>query len=709
MSAQLTFTRLYVPLPLGLDTVVRLLGRLTQPDTPRPLVFETRAGDDGICYLVGTSPENERRLARLLRDHLPGARTTGDITREPVLAAGRITAVTGGLPLNTGMTAATTHALYAALASRRSGEAVVLQLVLGRGHRPEMIPATVPDPTRGSLWRTVTRGTVPAPAEIRTRLKVRAEQPTISVHIRIGVTAATPARRRALVHELLGALRSLEAPGVRFDLTRDNTSRLNEVTLPRRWSLRLSPGELLPLTGWPIGDGDLPGLPALHPRLLPAPASLTSKESVFATSTAPGDTRPVGIRAEARLQHLVVAGPTGSGKSMVFAHLVLADIKAGRPCVVVDPKRQLIDFILDRIPEDHMRDVVVLDAADPHSVGFNPLDTTGRNADVVVDGILSAFKAVFTDGWGPRTEDLLHAGLLTLARSGEARGAPHTLLDLPRLLTDAAFRRTVVGAIAKDEALSAFWAGYEELSPGARANIIAAPMNKLRKYVLRKNLAAVLGQSRPKFRLRDVFQNGKTVLVPLNDALLGPGAAQLLGSLITSELWMATLERAAEKNPTERPGSIYIDEVQQFLNLPTSIADALATSRSYGVAWNLAHQFRAQLPTSMQAAFDTNARNKIVFATAAKDARDLASMAPALDREDFMALAPYEIYANLVDQGAPTGWFSARTLPPSPALGTRVAVLAANREQFGGRPTPEGAIPNPPAPNATGHRKARQL
>lgn len=708
MSARLSFARLYLPLPLAPDIVTRLLERLTQPDTPRPLIFETRAGDDGICYLAGTSPENEKRLARLLQGHLPGARTTNIITREPVLAAGRITAITRGLPLDSGVTTATTYALYAALTGRRDGEAVVLQLVLGRGHRPEMIPATVPDPTRRSLWRALTSGTVPASAEIRTRLKVRTEQPTVGVQVRIGVTAATPVRRRALAHELLGALRSLEAPGVRFDLTRDNPARLNDVTLPRRWSLRLSPLEVLPLTGWPIGDGDLPGLPGLHPRLLPAPASLTGKKGVFATSTAPGDTRPVGIRAEARLQHLVVTGPTGSGKSMVFGHLVLADIEAGRPCVVVDPKRQLIDFILDRIPEGHLHDVVVLDAADPNSVGFNPLDTTGRNADVVVDGILSAFKAVFADGWGPRTEDLLHAGLLTLARSGEARGEPHTLLDLPRLLTDAAFRRTVVGTIAEDRALSAFWAGYEELSPGARANIIAAPMNKLRKYVLRKNLAAVLGQSRPKFRLRDVFQDGKTVLVPLNDALLGPGAAQLLGSLITSELWMATLERAAEKNPTAHPGSIYIDEVQQFLNLPTSIADALATSRSYGVAWNLAHQFRAQLPSGMRAAFDANARNKIVFATAADDARDLARMAPALDWEDFMALAPYEIYANLVDQGAPTGWFSARTLPPSPPLGTRAAVLTANRERFGSRPTAEAAAPNPPEATATGHRKARQ-
>jgi len=189
-----------------------------------------------------------------------------------------------------------------------------------------------------------------------------------------------------------------------------------------------------------------------------------------------------------------------------------------------------------------------------------------------------------------------------------------------------------------------------------------------------------------------------------------PGAAQLLGSLVAAELWMATLERAAETAPAKRPAAIYIDEVQQFLNLPTSIADALATSRSYGVSWNLAHQFRSQLPPAMRAAFDANARNKIVFACTADDARDLARMAPGLEREDFMALPPYEIYAQVVDHGAPSGWFSARTLPPNPSLGSRARVLATSRERYG-RTTTErvSEAPNTSESAPAGHRKRRRV
>jgi hypothetical protein len=146
---------------------------------------------------------------------------------------------------------------------------------------------------------------------------------------------------------------------------------------------------------------------------------------------------------------------------------------------------------------------------------------------------------------------------------------------------------------------------------------------------------------------------------------------------------MATLERAAETRPLDRPAAIYIDEVQQFLHLPTSIADALATSRSYGVSWNLAHQFRDQLPAQMRSAFDANARNKVVFGLGPDDARDLAKMAPTLVADDFMALKPYDVYANVVDDGAPAGWFSARTLAPTTALHDGHIVRQKSRDQWG--------------------------
>ena len=712
----LVFSRLHLPQPLVAEEVTRLLARLTTSDTPRPLLFETRAGDSGISHLIGYHPEATKRVHQLLEAHLPTIRLEPNANREDVAAAGRVTLTPRSLPLDAAAAHRVIHSVYAVFASRRTEERIVVQVVLGRGYRPRIVPAKVADPTQQSLWDVLTVGSRPARGEIRRRLVDQAGYARLDATVRVGVSAATPARRAALARDLHGALQGLEAPGVRLGLVEQTGARFDAGTVGRS-PLQLSPPELLPFLGWPMDDAPLPGMPAPHPRRLAPPATLTDGEAVFATSSAPGDERRVGMLPAGRLQHLVATGPTGSGKSVgVFAPLILADIAAHRPCVVIDPKRQLVDYIVDHAPASAAGQIVILDAAEKHPVGFNPLDTMGRNADVIVDGILAALKAVFEDGWGPRTEDLLHAGLLTLARSGEARSKPHTLLDLPRLLTDIGFRRTVTAATSGDPVLSAFWAGYEEMSPGQRASVIAAPMNKLRKYVLRRNLTAVLGQASPKFRLRDVFREGKTVLVPLNDALLGPGAARLLGSLVVAEIWMATLERAAEQKPTARPGMVFVDEVQQFLNLPTSIADALATSRSYGVGWHLAHQFRGQLSPSMRAAFDSNARSKVVFAVGPDDAKEFARMTSSLDAEDFQALPPYELYANLVDTTAPAGWFSARTLSPTPDAGNGAAIRKVNHAVYGADadPPPETgtaeALPRPgeDLSPASSHRKARR-
>ena len=117
----------------------------------------------------------------------------------------------------------------------------------------------------------------------------------------------------------------------------------------------------------------------------------------------------------------------------------------------------------------------------------------------------------------------------------------------------------------------------------------------------------------------------------------------------------------------------------------------------------------------MKAAFDANARSKIVFALGPDDARDLARMSPTLDAEDFQVLPPYEVYANLVDRQAPAGWFSARTHTPQPAAGNGEAIREASRQLYGAdpgdQPNADGGVQSGPAgdaPSVGSHRKTRR-
>lgn len=257
------------------------------------------------------------------------------------------------------------------------------------------------------------------------------------------------------------------------------------------------------------------------------------------------------------LRHLHVLGPTGTGKSTLLAGLIIQDLQAGRGCLVVDPKGDLVREVR-RVPVERIDDVVVLDPADVTApVGLNPLATVSNNPaarQLAADSVLAVFHQLYADSWGPRTQDILHASLLTLARRSDA-----SLIMLPLLLTNPGFRRSMTGSINDPIALGPFWAWYENLSE-ANELTIAPVMNKLRAVLMRPAMRAVLGQVRPKFNIRQVFTEGKILLVSLAKGTVGQEASALLGSLVVAQAWQATLERAAVPAAQRRPVMIYVDE-----------------------------------------------------------------------------------------------------------------------------------------------------
>ncbi len=668
MPDPFVFTRLYLPRPIEPATVTNLLSRLAASDIPRPLSFEVRAGDDGIQYVLGCTPTSIHLFKHLLRGFVPGI-SFDSIARAAVAAAGRIDARQHGLPTGAPDPELLTASLYTALAARRPGETLVLQVVLGRAHSPRPTRSDTPDPLQpisSRLWH----GLKPATPDLRRSLQQHSSEAQLDVVVRIGVDGPDGKRRQQLARGLLGSLQSLEAIGVSLGLTRAKISGL-EAARPARPSLQLTAPELTPLLGWPLGEADLPGADPLHPKRLPAPRSVSDTHSTFAVGTAPGPERPIGITAEARLSHLAVLGPTGAGKTeAVLVPLLISDVHANRPVCFIDPKGQGVSYVLDCLTEEEGERVVFFDTSDPiGTAGFNPLNARGRDPYAVADSIIAVFKSVFAGGWGPRTEDILHASVLTLAVDGQTRPTPHTLLDIPRLLTDPAFRRTVTPAVAGQPDIARFWGRFDALRPGQLESEIAAPMNKLRRYLMRRGVTAIVGQADPDFRLRDLWKSDRIVLVSVNEALGGTETAQLIGGLICSELFMAAQERAGEQNPKQRPGFMYVDEVRKFLRLPVSLESALEISRSYGVGWALFGQGFYQMGTELADAVEINTASKVVYATSAREAKRIAAASPLLSSEDIQTLPPYEIYATVLTREGPSGWFSARTRVPPARLG----------------------------------------
>ena len=679
--ADLVWQEIHWPRPLDATQALSLLHRLAADATRRPVIFEAIGSEGAVRYLLGTPAEQIRAIAQVIESQVPGSALSAiDV---PPTTGGRTAQVRvrgQALSLKTDRPDQAARSILGALASARyRGEEALFQLILGPGISPRVGQARAADPTQ-SWFDLLAHGSRRPTSELAGRMRVKDNELGFHVIAVIGVTAESEGRRAALKQGLLAALRTVQAPGTRIELLAGRDIEVS--ALPRRGSLRLSSSEVLTLTGWPLQSDQLPGLPEPHPKLLRLTPNKLETERTFATTNAPGPGKPVGIGIADALFHTLVIGPTGSGKSTALLNLIVADMKANRSVIVIDPKADLVHDILDRIPAHRRDDVVVLDPTDSASVvGLNPLAVPGASPELVADGILEIFRDLFPSFFGPRTSDVLHASLLTLAHT---KGA--TLTWLPRLLTDAQFRRHLTESLNDPDGLDSFWEQYEDLSERQQAQYIGPVLSRLRQFLLRPSLRRVLDQSEPRFAVADLFSKPRILLVPLNTGLLGNNSARLLGSLLVSQLWQLTLARTAVPQARRTPVSIYIDEAQEFLRLGHDLSDALARSRSLGVAWHVAHQYRDQMNSDMKAALDTNARNKIVFGLNVKDARELAAMAPGLTQEDFMALPQYTVYTHLMREGKSLGWISAHTLPPPPITSDPVDIVARSQARYGSSP-----------------------
>ena len=689
-SAQpLVWHQLRFALPLAQETAAGLVDRLLADGSLGRVVLELRASSGQAVWVVGSSVGE--RLVSVVRELVPGCRVSRGVSRRAVDQAVVVSARPVGVGLATERLSAVVRAVLAALAVTAEDEELVVQLQLGRRFSPQVLGRVEPQG-----WLELL-GLVPIPSlsgERGRRMRAQVGRHRAAGCLRLGVRAASPLRQRVLLQGLLGALRLLEGPGVRLRARTEHPAKLDGVRRPWRAGLELGAGEIVAMAGWPVGEGALPATPSAHPRVLALPAARETQRA-FATGVADQAGERLGISIGDALYHTVLLGPTGAGKSTALAHLALADIRAGRGVLLIDPKTDLVADILARIPEQRSDDVVVIDPTSSRPVGINPLARTqtacgasssgggvaggGASPELVADTVLATLKGVFAESWGVRVEQVLSAALVTLARTPGA-----TLVDLPLLLTNAAYRQRLMAASGADPlGTGQFWAAYEALSEAQRQQWVGPVLTRLQPFLIRPHLRATLGQAAPSVDLGEVFTRRRIVLVSLNKGVLGAESARLLGSLLVGQLWPLILARAAVEPSRRHVVSVFIDEVQDYLSLPGSLADALAQARSLGAAFHLAHQYRGQLPTALKAGIDANARNKIIFSLSAADAAELARQAIDLKAADFQLLPRFGVYARTMHHGRENPWCQATTLPPTPAVQDALALRASSQARYG--------------------------
>lgn len=693
--------RLSLPANLAVDDVANWLGmvaaRTCMPrwtlQAPQPLLLELVATVRGIEHYVLVPNGRQQQLLGMLRAGLPGARLTevpGYLARSPQYqAATELHLTSVRRPLAFERAEAVSAALLASLQPLTRGEEVRISwTVCGAG-----TPPPVPSKTgrSGSPLSNLLDGRGDLDSE-QVRAQRRKDcEPLLWASVRIAVNSASDKRAHALLGSVVGTLRGMNAPGVRVVRSWAPSlivaKRLAAHRLPiSRLPMLLNAKELAGLIGFPLGNVDLPGL-ALHTaRQLPPNPGLPRTGTVLSRSNYPGMAAPLALRTKDRLQHLYLLGPTGTGKSTLIANMAIQDAQTGRGLVVVDPKSDLIDDILARLPESRHEDVILLDPAvlDKPIVGFNLLGGLHNDADreLVVDNVVHIFSSLWADSWGPRTSDVLRNALLTLTHTHAPDGSAFTLVEVAELLTNPSFRRFVTNQKEVPEAVRPFWSMYEQQSEAQKIQTIGPALNKLRALTTRTPLRLMLGQSTG-VDLTQVLSQRRILLVKLSKGAVGTDTAQLLGALLVASLWQATLKRASISAAERHPTFVYLDEFQDILKLPLDVADMLAQARGLGVGLTLAHQHLGQLPEAVRKAVLGTARSSVIFQLDYDDAKVFERRFAPLNATDISSLPAYEVALRLCVDGQTGRPVTGITLPLPDGSTDADELTAQSRARYG--------------------------
>jgi len=399
-----------------------------------------------------------------------------------------------------------------------------------------------------------------------------------------------------------------------------------------------------------------------------------------------GESRRFGISAKDERQHLYIIGKTGSGKTTLLRNLILQHIALGHGVGVIDPHGDLAEELLNHIPPKRADHLVYFNPGDlEFPIGLNVIGNVAPDdRHLVSSGIVSAFKGIWRDSWGPRLEYILYNAVSALL---DCRNA--TLLGVNRLLTDDAYRAKVVRQI-KDPFIRAFWAEeYENYDERFKREAIAPIQNKIGQFLLNPVVRNILGQVKAKVNIRFMMDNSRLFIANLSKGQLGNDKANLLGSLLVTQFQLGAMARSNQPEDKRRDFYLFIDEFQNFST--DAFASILAEARKYRLCLTLSHQYIEQLSPPVRQAVFGNVGTLIAFRIGYADAEVMEKeFGKTFTASALADLEQYEAVVKLLEDGTNLEPFRAKMFAPlENRIGRRDRLVALSRHRFA---TPRAVI-----------------
>ncbi len=365
--------------------------------------------------------------------------------------------------------------------------------------------------------------------------------------------------------------------------------------------------------------------------------------------TTAGKPMPVHFPEDLLRRHHLYVARTRMGKSTLMHHIAVhkmrekAEGRDGDAIVVIDPHTDLVDGILEHVPDSLTDRVRLIDLSDAsRSPGINLLDTrVFSDRDRTADSVVRVAKGLW-EQWGPRMQSILEQTVKTLHEANEHpetdEHEQHTILDGLRLLSNDPYRNAVLAKVY-------FGSWHRQY----KAEALAPVQTRLSYYASSKRARAILGQRRSTIDIRETILDGGVLLVSTSQGTVGRDVATLVGASLLNLVDAVIREQGSLRLDQRRGALVIADEMQTMPGV--DYESMLSELGKFGASFVLATQSLAKLDDLSRTMRDTLLANVgclAVFQVAGSDARHLVWELgkDRVTEEDIVSLPVHHCYVR---------------------------------------------------------------